>query len=301
MSHTPIFWKCAHNDILTSSQMTRSFCRRDSPPWYINGLVLTIGKQAFCLTHTKSYNFCLSALFFTAHPCRLTSFSFRHTSHSLAHSISFSLFFFLFRLSFRTYRSIYAKTFSGCLWMRSIQNYTHSKLPNEFFFCFDAIFSPCRSLCSFTLKCNVHITHQSCVKGTKKDNCESKQCIKCSTKMRFHHIICIKRETDRKKKRRETNSKRTTTGKSHTDARVRKSLGNKMCIACSGFRFSTQFLYFLLYPCDVRGANEIQLLKWVAIAQLHFHAHRLAQLLSRLSAIIIFFFLFFPFHYHHNF
>lgn len=168
MSHTPIFWKCAHNDILTSSQMIRSFCRRDSPPWYINGLVLTIGKQAFCLTHTKSYNFCLSALFFTAHPCRLTSFSFRHTSHSLAHSISFSLFFFLFRLSFRTYRSIYAKTFSGCLWMRSIQNYTHSKLPNEFFFCFDAIFSPCRSLCSFTLKCNVHITHQSCVKGTKK-------------------------------------------------------------------------------------------------------------------------------------
>lgn len=99
MSHTPIFWNARiatfshhHNDSVV--------LLRDSPSWYINGLVLTIGKQAFCLTHTKSYNFIHSALFFTAHPCRLTSFH-RHTC-SLALSPSFSLFL----LSFYAYPSI---------------------------------------------------------------------------------------------------------------------------------------------------------------------------------------------------
>lgn len=62
------------------------------------------------------------------------------------------------------------------------------------------VFAPV-DLCSFA---QMHCAYYTSVVREKdrRDNCENKQCIKCSTKMLFHHIICIKQEwTNRNKKK----------------------------------------------------------------------------------------------------
>lgn len=67
-----------------------------------------------------------------------------------------------------------------------------------------AIFSSCRS--SLFICCHMQCAYYISVvrERDRRDNCEHKQCIKCSTKMLFHHIICIKRETKQKKNERES-------------------------------------------------------------------------------------------------
>lgn len=61
-----------------------------------------------------------------------------------------------------------------------------------FFFLFNSVFTAV-DLCSFA---QMHCAYHTPVVREKdrRDNCENKQCIKCSTKMPFYHIICIKQE-----------------------------------------------------------------------------------------------------------
>lgn len=89
----------------------------------------------------------------------------------------------------------------------SAPNYTHSKFSCAWWF-FHLLFFfyllP-RSLLSISvhlLRCNVQYYTSVVRKKDRWDNCENKQCIKCSTKMLFHHIICIKHELTAGKKSR---------------------------------------------------------------------------------------------------
>lgn len=134
-----------------------------------------------CAQHTHKYKKLsfptYSALFFTSIPifCRLTSFS--TSSHHIR----------------ARHKTLYADI-SSCHQTIRIQN---SRVRSSFLLLMlllpgflSIAFTPV-DLCSFAaMQCAYYTSVVR--KKDRRDNCENKQCIKCSTKILFHHIICIK-------------------------------------------------------------------------------------------------------------
>lgn len=134
--------------------------------------------------------------------------------------------------------------------------------------------------------------------------------------MPFHHIICIKQ----KRNKRRTKRVREREEKEHSWTLKKKTsrvdaMGFRLWMRLLAIKVgSTCTLNLYLNPLSslvhssgrslfshlcVTLARSVPFAatvrtnrinkKWVAVAQLHFHAHKMAQLLSRLNAIVIFF------------